>query len=102
MDWRNCYRRTGRAPETLNASRTTPMREPIRSLLGLDPADVASVPPEALPGVLAALAAFQAAVAARLVGANPASASGAHERGHDEMLTAEQAAPRTGMSRRWL
>jgi predicted DNA-binding transcriptional regulator AlpA len=77
------------------------MSEPILPLLGLDPSAVASLPPEALPGLLAALAAVQAAVAARLAVANP-TPLGARESGHDEMLTAAQAAGRTGMSRRWL
>jgi hypothetical protein len=42
------------------------MTEPILPLLGLDPSAVASLPPEALPGLLAVLAAYQTAVAARL------------------------------------
>src|SRR5690242_17802479 len=102
MNRRTCFRRAGRARETINASRMTPMREPIHSALGLDPSAVASLPPEALPALLTALAAFQTAVAARLAAAGPTPANIALGGGHDEMLTAEQAAPRTGMSRRWL
>ena len=41
---------------------------PTAPALGLEPADVAEVPVEALPGLLAALAALQGAVAARLGG----------------------------------
>lgn len=67
--------------------------------LGIAPADVADMPREALPGLLAGLAALQAAVAARLAVVPDANGNGA---GPDEMLTAEQAARRTGMSRRLL
>ncbi len=60
-------------------------------------ADVASLPRESLPGLLAGLAALQSAVAARLVEAPARELSVA-----DEQLTADQAAQRTGMSARYL
>ena len=72
--------------------------------LGLKPEDVAEIPPKHLASLLAGLAALQGAVAARLADgamAGETNGNGANTVA-DEMLTAEQAARRTGLSRRSL
>jgi predicted DNA-binding transcriptional regulator AlpA len=69
--------------------------------LGLDPGDVAHLSPECLPGLLAALAALQGAVAARLVAPALVRSDG-RSVGNDCLLSATEAAKRTGMSTRWL
>jgi hypothetical protein len=80
------------------------MREPIHSALGLDPSAVASLPPEALPALLTALAAFQTAVAARLAGLTPVrpqmphTPNGQAEVGGDDRLTVGQAASLAGLT----
>jgi hypothetical protein len=64
--------------------------------LGLDPAAVASLPPEALPGLLATLAALQAAVAARLA-ATPVGSG--DDCAADGLISAEAAARMAGVTR---
>ena len=66
-------------------------------VIGVTVTDVASLPRESLPGLLAGLAALQGAVAARLLETPARELSVA-----DEQLTADQAAQRTGMSARYL
>ncbi|OGF10423.1 MAG: hypothetical protein A2W00_08965 [Candidatus Eisenbacteria bacterium RBG_16_71_46] len=77
-----------------------PMRGKPRLAMG--PEDVARAPRESLASLLADLAALQTAVAARLAVAAAEDRGQAHGAGPDEMLTAELAARRTGMSRRQL
>ena len=79
------------------------MREPIRPLLGLDPAAVVSLPAEALPGLLTALAAFQTAVAARLAVLPPMAApSPPPTEPEQRWLTVRQAAARVGKDDRYV
>jgi hypothetical protein len=76
-----------------------------RPLLDLDPAAVAYLPLEAMPGLLAALAAVQAAVAARLVDQPPAARRAPPEPGPDRgdrWLTVAQLAERLGRNVRWV
>jgi len=69
---------------------------PDLALLLSDPARIADLTPEALPALLAHLAAVQTVVAARL-------ATGLHrDEGPDRLLTVKQAAPVLGMSEDWL
>jgi len=64
-----------------------------------DPSLAATVPPEAVPGVLARVSVLQAALIARLnVSAPPASPGDVTER----LLTAAEAAAILGVTTRWL
>ena len=63
-----------------------------------DPAQVADLPAEALPALLAQLAAVQTAMAARLAVVVPATTNGAHDR----LLSIEEASERLAVSRDWL
>lgn len=80
------------------------MRESVRPLLALDPAAVASLPPEALPGLLATLAALQTAVAARLAVLPPSPVPSEPDPGRnaDRLLTVPQLAERVGRGKRWV
>jgi hypothetical protein len=69
--------------------------------LGLDPAQVAQLPPEELPALLAGLAALQAAVAARLV-ALPRPEPVREPEPRDRWLTVPQAAALLGKSPRYI
>jgi excisionase family DNA binding protein len=84
------------------------MTEPILPLLGLDPADVARMPAESLPRLLAtlaahqgAVAAVQAAVAARLAATSPA-ASSVPAPPEQRWITVRQAAVRVGKDDRYV
>jgi hypothetical protein len=73
-------------------------------VLGLDPTDVAQLPSECLPGLLAALAALQGAVAARLVAAPAPGRNGEAEpasNGH-RWLSVREAAQMVGRDARWV
>jgi hypothetical protein len=80
------------------------VREPGRPLLGLDPEDVANLPVSVLPGLLASLAALQAAVAAQLASPNATrSATGDPSTSrptHDHWLTPDAAATLASVPRR--
>jgi len=83
------------------------VRDPVRPLLGLDPADVPNLPAGALPALLATLAALQTAVAARLaMPSNEPSGSvgtmaGSHPTpAHDHWLTPDEAATLASVPRR--
>jgi len=67
--------------------------------LGLTPSDVAEMPPECLPALLASLAALQGAAAARLAALPTRDTSPLSD---DRLVSVAEAAKRTGMSRRWL
>lgn len=69
-----------------------------RPALGLSPADVAQLAPEALPGVMLELAALQTALAARLATAGQAENGEQPEPGEDGMLTPEAAARIAGLT----
>ena len=76
------------------------MPEPInRSLLGIIPPDVATMPPEMLPALAMEIAAIQGAMAARMASV-PVRNGGDSD--SDEMVNAKEAARRTGMSQRLL
>jgi hypothetical protein len=67
-----------------------------------DPARVGEIPTEAIPPLLAQLAAAQSALAARLI-ADPAIRIGQQTRAEpDTLLTAEQAAPLLAVTPHWL
>jgi hypothetical protein len=82
------------------------VREPVRPLLGLDPADVPNLPASALPGVLVALAALQTAVAAQLTvlprPAEPLRAEREPRQTGKRWLTVPQAAERVGKDPRYV
>ena len=67
-------------------------------VLGLAPADVANLPPEALPGLLAALAALQGAIAARLAAAPVHALNGEAAAASDGLLPVEEAARLAGVT----
>ena len=64
----------------------------------VDPARVVDLPPEAMPAILAQLAALQTAVAARLASGPPTTSN----REPDRLLTVDQAAQRLAVSKDWL
>jgi hypothetical protein len=72
--------------------------ETIRPLLGLQPDDVADLPPAVLPGLLAALAALQTAVAAKLAGM-PAEGRQGDPPASDGLLHVEVGARMAGVTR---
>jgi hypothetical protein len=63
-----------------------------------DPAQVADLPAEALPALLAQLVAVQTAMAARLALVVPAASNG----DHDRLLTIEEASERLAVTKDWL
>jgi len=71
-----------------------------RFVLGLSPADVAEMPREQIPALLAALASLQSAAAAQL--ALAPACNTLLPVGTDGLVSVAEAARRTGMSRRWL
>jgi hypothetical protein len=71
---------------------------PDLAVLLSDPAQVADVSVEALPALLAQLAAVQTAMAARLAVAVAAASNGTHDR----LLSIEEASERLGVTKDWL
>ena len=68
------------------------------SAIVAEPARVADVPPDALPGLLAQLAAVQAVLTAKLASVAPAASNGEP----DHLLGIEEASERLGVTADWL
>ncbi len=73
------------------------------STLAADPSRVAHVAPEALPALLGELERLRATMWARLQAASvPHTPATPTQRNGDRLLTADEAAVRLGVSRRWV
>ncbi|HUF77150.1 MAG TPA: helix-turn-helix domain-containing protein [Longimicrobiales bacterium] len=73
--------------------------------LAADPERVAQVPPEAIPGLIGEAEALKAALWARLQASSAPQAPTPTSNGNgkaDHLLTAQQAAERLGVSKRWV
>jgi hypothetical protein len=70
----------------------------VRSALDIDPGEVAGLPAESLPGLLAALAALQTAVAARLATGSQFSEASKPEDGSPTLIDVQEAAAMAGMT----
>lgn len=95
------------APHPTGPSANAPsITERTRPLLAIDPSDVARLPPEALPAVLAVTAAIQGAVAARLAsgvtvpGCERQPVPGGQGKEGDRWLRPDEAATLASVSRR--
>jgi predicted DNA-binding transcriptional regulator AlpA len=64
--------------------------------------DPASVPLEQIPAMIAALAGFELALAARLLEAGPASGPEPRSENEDQMLTVRECADRLRKSTKWV
>ncbi len=74
---------------------------PDLSTLLQDPARGAEMPPEAIPALLAHLAALQSALTARLLAASTGNGQ-PEARGEDRLLSVPEAAQKFGVSEDWL
>ena len=80
---------------------TPEARDLLRAVIG-DPVKVADVPPAVVPAALGALAELQAILLARLVSGGNGAHPAPQPDGPEQLITADEAAARFNVTRRWL
>ncbi len=90
-----------RAENVVAAPGSGPAVTPDLRALLQDPARVAEMPPEAIPGLLCHLAALQSALTARLLAASTGNGQPGPA-AEDRLLTVKEAAEKLGVSEDWL